>query len=262
MTYFMRQPFHLVEFSPWPLLISMSIFSMPIGLINYVRFNNLNILLFAMMLTVIISYLWWRDVTRESTYQGFHNKAVVSGIKFGVILFILSEICFFLAFFWAYFHSSLSPSIEVGGTWPPIGIYTLQAFQVPMLNTMVLLLSGVSVTWCHHSIEEGNYKNSLQSLLITVVLGVYFLYLQYGEYNETAFCLSDGIYGSCFFLATGFHGMHVMVGVTFLTVCLFRLLNFHFSKNHHVGFLAAAWYWHFVDVVWLFLYMSIYWWGS
>nr|QLY89837.1 cytochrome c oxidase subunit III [Bathyomphalus contortus] len=258
----MRQPFHLVEFSPWPLLISFSILSMPIGMINYIRFNSILMLFSGVVLTAIISYLWWRDVTRESTYQGFHNKAVVNGLKIGVGLFILSEVCFFFAFFWAYFHSSLAPSVEIGANWPPMGIFTLQAFQVPLLNTSVLLLSGVSITWCHHSIEEGNYKSALQSLFLTVLLGVYFLWLQYGEYSETMFSLSDGIYGSCFFMATGFHGTHVAVGATFLTVCLFRLLNFHFSKNHHVGFLAAAWYWHFVDVVWLFLYVSIYWWGS
>lgn len=201
-------------------------------------------------------------MTRESTYQGFHNKAVVSGIKIGVGLFILSEVCFFFAFFWAYFHRRLAPSVEIGANWPPVGINTLQAFQVPLLNTTVLLLSGVRITWCHHSIEQGDYKSAVQRLLITVILGVYFLWLQYGEYSETIFSLSDGIYGSCFFMATGFHGTHVAVGATFLTVCLIRLINFHFRKNHHVGFLAAAWYWHFVDVVWLFLYVRIYWWGS
>nr|YP_009498355.1 cytochrome c oxidase subunit III [Biomphalaria pfeifferi]AWK49466.1 cytochrome c oxidase subunit III [Biomphalaria pfeifferi] len=258
----MRQPFHLVEFSPWPLLISFSIFSMPIGLISYMRSSNISLLILGLITTAIISFLWWRDVVRESTYQGFHNKLVMKGLKIGIMLFILSEVCFFFAFFWAYFHSSLAPSVEIGAHWPPTGIYTLEAFQVPLLNTSVLLLSGVSITWVHHSIEEGNYKSAMQGLFITILLGLYFLLLQYGEYSETMFSISDGIYGSCFFMATGFHGTHVAVGATFLIVCFFRLKNFHFNKNHHVGFLAAAWYWHFVDVVWLFLYVSIYWWGS
>nr|QXX99481.1 cytochrome c oxidase subunit 3 [Laevapex fuscus] len=257
-----RQPFHLVEFSPWPLLVSFSILSIPIGMIYYIRFSFLNLLLLGVILTATISYLWWRDVVRESSYQGHHNNFVMKGLKIGMALFILSEICFFFAFFWAYFHSSLAPTIEIGAHWPPTGINTLEAFQVPLLNTCVLLLSGVSITWCHHSIEEGSFKSSIQSLLFTVMLGLYFLYLQYGEYSETMFSIADGIYGSCFFMATGFHGMHVAVGATFLLVCLIRMKNYHFSKNHHVGFLAAAWYWHFVDVVWLFLYVSIYWWGS
>lgn len=257
-----RQPFHLVEFSPWPLLVSFRILALPIGLINYLRNADFNLLILSFITTTIISIVWWRDVIRESTFQGFHGFNVTKGLKFGVALFILSEVCFFFAFFWAYFHRSLAPTVEVGAHWPPTGIETLNAFQVPLLNTSVLLLSGVRITWAHHSIEEGKYFSAIQGLFLTVVLGFYFLVLQYGEYIETSFSIADRIYGSCFFLATGFHGTHVAVGATFLTVCLLRLLFFHFNKQHHVGFLAAAWYWHFVDVVWLFLYVSIYWWGS
>nr|UKB93168.1 cytochrome c oxidase subunit III [Lymnaea stagnalis] len=257
-----RQPFHLVEFSPWPILVSFSILAMPIGMINFLRTSDMTLLFLSFATTSSISYFWWRDVIRESTFQGHHGQNVAKGLKMGVSLFILSEVCFFLAFFWAYFHSSLAPTIEVGAHWPPTGISTLQAFQVPLLNTSVLLLSGVSVTWAHHSIEEGKYFSAIQGLLLTVLLGFYFLILQYGEYMETAFSMADGIYGSCFFLATGFHGTHVAVGATFLFICLLRMFFYHFNKQHHVGFLAAAWYWHFVDVVWLFLYISIYWWGS
>lgn len=257
-----RQPFHLVEFSPWPLLVSLSILSIPVGTLFYLRLSSINLLLLGILLTSIISYLWWRDVIRESSYQGFHNKLVIKGLKLGIALFILSEVCFFFAFFWAYFHRRLAPTVEIGAHWPPTGIQTLEAFQVPLLNTSVLLLSGVRITWCHHSIEERNFNSALQSLILTVILGLYFLYLQYGEYMETIFSIADGIYGSCFFIATGFHGIHVAVGATFLIVCLLRIKNYHFRKNHHIGFLAAAWYWHFVDVVWLFLYVRIYWWGS
>jgi cytochrome c oxidase subunit 3 len=152
--------------------------------------------------------------------------------------------------------------VEIGSHWPPTGIYPLQAFQVPLLNTCVLLLSGVSITWAHHSIEEKNLISARNGLGLTWGLGLYFLFLQWGEYLETSFRIRDRVYGSCFFVATGFHGLHVAVGTTFLIVCFLRLINHHFSSNHHVGFLAAAWYWHFVDVVWLFLYVRIYWWGS
>nr|YP_004934894.1 cytochrome c oxidase subunit III [Ovatella vulcani]AEQ93848.1 cytochrome c oxidase subunit III [Ovatella vulcani] len=257
-----RTPFHLVEFSPWPLLGSFSIFCMPVGLVYMVRGGDPSLLILGTVATTVIAAIWWRDVVREATFQGHHATYVATGLKMGVGLFIVSEICFFFAFFWAYFHSSLSPAIEVGSTWPPVGITTLETFQVPLLNTCVLLLSGVSVTWTHHSIEEGSHKSAVQGLSLTVALGVYFLFLQYGEYSETSFSLADSVYGSSFFMATGFHGMHVTVGAVFLSVCLLRLFFLHFDKSHHVGFLAAAWYWHFVDVVWLFLYVSIYWWGS
>nr|YP_010735493.1 cytochrome c oxidase subunit III [Ambigolimax valentianus]WEI33084.1 cytochrome c oxidase subunit 3 [Ambigolimax valentianus] len=257
-----KTPFHLVEFSPWPILGSLAITCLPIGLVLFIRVSSPILMIYGLILTALIAYLWWRDITRESTYQGYHTSYVVNGLKVGVALFIVSEICFFFAFFWAYFHSSLSPAIEIGASWPPIGISTLEAFQVPLLNTAVLLLSGVTVTWAHHSIEEGNYKSSIQGLFLTVLLGFYFLFLQYGEYTETAFSITDSVYGSSFFMATGFHGLHVAVGASFLLTCFIRLYNYHFSSSHHVGFLAAAWYWHFVDVVWLFLYVSIYWWGS
>nr|YP_002727986.1 cytochrome c oxidase subunit III [Pyramidella dolabrata]ACE62854.1 cytochrome c oxidase subunit III [Pyramidella dolabrata] len=257
-----RQPYHLVEFSAWPLLGSLAILSMPVGLIAYIRMNSPYLLILGLISTAVIATVWWRDVVRESSMQGFHSSQVVYGIKVGVTLFIVSEVCFFFAFFWAYFHSSLTPSYQVGCVWPPIGITTLGTFQVPLLNTTVLLLSGVSITWCHHAIEEKARSEALAGLLVTLLLGVYFLFLQYNEYMETGFSMADSVYGSSFFLATGFHGCHVLVGATFLAVCLLRLWKFHFTMNHHVGFLAAAWYWHFVDVVWLFLYISIYWWGS
>nr|WIG49083.1 cytochrome c oxidase subunit III [Runcina aurata] len=257
-----KSPFHLVEYSPWPLLSSLAILAMPMGFISFIRQNNVLLLLFSAILIAFISYMWWRDITREATFQGHHNSYVIKGLKIGVLLFIISEICFFFAFFWSYFHSSLAPNIEIGTMWPPIGIKTLSTFQVPLLNTSILLLSGVTVTWAHHAIEEKKQDSALKALFLTLLLGFYFVYLQYTEYMETTFTISDSVYGSTFFMATGFHGLHVLVGATFLTVTFLRLLNVHFDSNHHIGFLAAAWYWHFVDVVWLFLYASIYWWGS
>nr|YP_010373195.1 cytochrome c oxidase subunit III [Cadlina koreana]UPI11661.1 cytochrome c oxidase subunit III [Cadlina koreana] len=258
----MGHPFHLVEYSPWPLLNSFAVLCMPTGTVYYIKTGNLNLMMFGAMMVLFISYLWWRDVVRESTFQGHHSSYVVSGLKVGFILFIVSEVCFFFSFFWAYFHSSLAPTLDLGSVWPPMGITVLSPFQVPLLNTSVLLLSGVSVTWTHHSLEKGDKNSALQGLFLTLILGFYFLWLQYGEYSETSFSIADSVYGSTFFIATGFHGMHVMIGAMFLTVCFIRMFVFHFDKNHHLGFLAAAWYWHFVDVVWLFLFVSIYWWGS
>nr|YP_010834652.1 cytochrome c oxidase subunit III [Coryphella verrucosa]WFQ82020.1 cytochrome c oxidase subunit III [Coryphella verrucosa] len=258
----MGHPFHLVEYSPWPLLGSFAILCMPVGLTMYIKKGDMILMTLGTVTTTIIAYLWWRDIVREATLQGLHSTQVVSGLKMGFILFIVSEACLFFSFFWAFFHSSLVPSPEIGSMWPPAGIAVLSPFQVPLLNTSVLLLSGVSITWAHHSLETNNNKSALQGLLMTVVLGIYFLWLQYGEYAETPFSIADSVYGSTFFIATGFHGMHVLVGATFLSVCLARMALLHFNGSHHLGFLAAAWYWHFVDVVWLFLYVTIYWWGS
>lgn len=205
---------------------------------------------------------WWRDVVRESTFQGWHTTVVEKGLRYGMILFITSEVCFFFAFFWAFFHSRLAPTVEIGVAWPPTGITPLNPFLVPLLKTAVLLSSGVTITWAHHSILAGNHSEAVQALSLTVALGLYFTILQAWEYIDSPFTIADRIYGSTFFVATGFHGLHVIIGTTFLFVCLLRLINRHFSAHHHFGFEAAAWYWHFVDVVWLFLYVCIYWWGS
>nr|YP_009162848.1 cytochrome c oxidase subunit III [Micrura bella]AKT74024.1 cytochrome c oxidase subunit III [Micrura bella] len=257
-----RNPFHLVEFSPWPLVGSVGAFFLTVGLASWCHGYSVGAMCVGLFVISLTMIQWWRDVIRESTYQGFHTVQVSLGLRWGMILFIISEVCFFLAFFWAYFHSSLSPNSELGSCWPPVGIDTLNPFSVPLLNTAVLLASGVSVTWAHHALMEGNRANGIQGLIMTVLLGVYFTFLQAGEYWEAPFTLADGIYGSTFFVATGFHGLHVLIGSSFLVVCLVRLLVQQFSGAHHFGFEAAAWYWHFVDVVWLFLYLCIYWWGS
>ena len=169
---------------------------------------------------------------------------------------------FFISFFWAFFHRRLAPNIEIGAIWPPTSITPFNPFQIPLLNTIILIRSGVSVTWAHHAIIENNNSQITQGLFITIILGIYFTILQAYEYFEAPFTIADRVYGSTFFIATGFHGLHVIIGTLFLLICLIRHLNNHFSSNHHFGFEAAAWYWHFVDVVWLFLYISIYWWGN
>nr|AWN56414.1 cytochrome c oxidase subunit 3 [Strongygaster brasiliensis] len=257
-----NHPFHLVDYSPWPLTASIGAMTMVTGMVKWFHHYDNSLLLLGNIITIVTVYQWWRDVTRESTYQGLHTIMVTTGMRLGMILFILSEVLFFLSFFWAFFHSSLSPSIELGSMWPPQGINPFNPFQIPLLNTVILLTSGITVTWAHHSLMEKNHSQATQGLFFTVMLGIYFTLLQAYEYIEASFTISDSVFGSSFFMATGFHGIHVLIGTTFLLICLMRHLNNHFSKNHHFGFEAAAWYWHFVDIVWLFLYVSIYWWGS
>lgn len=205
--------------------------------------------------------VWWRDVIREATYQGHHTLVVQKGLKIGMLWFIISEVCFFISFFWAFFHSALSPAVELGVVWPPVGIQALNPFEVPLLNTAILLSSGATVTWSHHALIAGNRKQAISGLLLTIILGVLFTALQALEYYEASFTIADSVYGSTFFVATGFHGLHVLIGTTFLTVCFVRMLKHHFTKWHHNGFEASIWYWHFVDYVWIFLFISIYWWG-
>nr|UFP90423.1 cytochrome c oxidase subunit III [Eucryptorrhynchus scrobiculatus] len=257
-----NHPFHLVDQSPWPLLGSLSMFSFMMGLVKLFHLHNNNLLYFSMLTNMLIMYQWWRDIIRESTFQGKHTIKVTLGLRLGMMLFIVSEVFFFMAFFWAFFHASLTPSIELGMNWPPKGITTFNPLEIPLLNTLILLSSGLTITWTHHSIMENNYNQSFKSLLLTIMLGFYFSLLQMYEYKESPFTISDSVYGSTFFMTTGLHGIHVIIGSSFLSVCLIRLYKNHFSMTHHFGFEAAAWYWHFVDVVWLFLYISMYWWGS
>nr|YP_009971843.1 cytochrome c oxidase c subunit 3 [Olenecamptus bilobus]QNH68730.1 cytochrome oxidase c subunit 3 [Olenecamptus bilobus] len=259
---FKNHPFHLVDVSPWPLLGALGAFTTMMGLIKWFHLFNHDLLLLGFLITILVMYQWWRDITREGTYQGLHTYQVTMGLRWGMILFITSEVFFFISFFWGFFHNSLSPSIELGMIWPPKGIQTFNPLEIPLLNTLILLTSGLTVTWAHHSLMENNHTQALQGLILTVTLGIYFTILQAYEYIEAPFTIADSVYGSSFFMATGFHGLHVIIGSTFLLVCLIRHYFSHFSSIHHFGFEAAAWYWHFVDVVWLFLYISIYWWGS
>nr|QYA18178.1 cytochrome c oxidase subunit III [Isoscelipteron pectinatum] len=257
-----NHPYHLVDYSPWPLTGAIGALATTSGIIKWFHQFDNSLLILGNLIVILTMIQWWRDVTREGTFQGLHTLMVTSGLRWGMILFILSEIFFFVSFFWAFFHSSLTPTIELGLNWPPVGINPFNPLEIPLLNTMILLSSGVTITWAHHALMNNNYTQTTQGLLFTVLLGIYFSILQGYEYIEASFCIADSVYGSTFFMATGFHGLHVLIGTTFLLICLIRQINFHFSMNHHFGFEAAAWYWHFVDVVWLFLYISIYWWGS
>nr|YP_010449380.1 cytochrome c oxidase subunit III [Jamides bochus]UTT74584.1 cytochrome c oxidase subunit III [Jamides bochus] len=257
-----NHPYHLVNYSPWPLTSAIGSLTLVTGLVKWFHNFNLNMLLLGYIIIILSMYQWWRDIYRESTFQGNHTILVSNGLRWGMILFIISEIFFFISFFWAFFHSSLSPNIEIGSNWPPMNILSFNPFQIPLLNTIILISSGLTVTWAHHSLMENNFTQTSQSLLITIILGIYFSILQGYEYMEASFSIADSIYGSTFFMATGFHGIHVIIGTSFLLICFIRHINNHFSMNHHFGFEAAAWYWHFVDVVWLFLFISIYWWGN
>lgn len=255
-------PFHLVDKSPWPILASFSVLTLVRATLIIVNKKIFNILLLTLAITAMIAYIWWRDVHRESSNQGHHSHLVVKGVKTGMVLFISSEVLFFVSFFWAFFHRSISPTIELGQNWPPLSILSFNPIRIPLLNTILLLSSGVTVTWAHHSMLEKNYSTSQNALAATVFLGVIFSIFQGFEYREAPFCIADAAFGSTFFIATGFHGLHVIIGSIFLIISLIRFNTLINPKSHILGFECAAWYWHFVDIVWLFLYSIIYWWGA
>jgi len=259
-----QHSFHLVDPSPWPLFGACGAFMLTFGgvLLMHGYANGSVVLKMGFFMILFVMYVWWRDIVREGTFEGQHTFTVQTGLKMGMLLFIASEVMFFSGFFWAFFHSSFNPSIALGAVWPPAYLTILDPWKVPLLNTVLLLSSGASVTWCHHAIVLGSKYQAIISLIITIILAVVFTGLQGFEYVTSPFTISDSVYGSSFFMATGFHGFHVIIGTLFLAVCLGRIYYNHFTREHHFGFEAAAWYWHFVDVVWLFLFLTIYWWGS
>lgn len=225
-----------------------------------VKISFLPVLVSVLVLGTIM-YLWWKDVNSESLI-GYHTHKLEVRLRVGILFFILSEVFFFISFFWSFYDAALVPCVELGMIWPPKGIIPLSVYSVPLLNTIILLSRGITVTWAHHRLINNFFNKTVFSLGLTVALGVYFLAMQWLEYNEAMFSIADGIYGRTFFMATGFHGMHVIVGTTFLFVVFVNLVKGSLTFNHHFSFEAAAWYWHFVDVVWLILFLSIYWWGS
>lgn len=274
--------YHLVNPSPWPIVGALGAFIMAIGGIAFMRYNAGDELvlfganltgwkIFALGFLIVLAtmFLWWKDTIRES-HAGDHTRVVQIHLRYGMILFIASEVMFFVAWFWAYFDVSLFPdnpqqflrTEATGGQWPPVGIETFDPWHLPLLNTLILLTSGTTVTWAHHALLHNDRKGVVNGLLLTVVLGVLFTACQAYEYGHAAFGFSEHIYGATFYMATGFHGFHVLVGTIFLAVCLLRALSGHFTTEKHFGFEAAAWYWHFVDVVWLFLFACIYVWGA
>jgi len=289
--------YHLVNPSPWPIIGATGAGLMLIGAVfwmnaGYTGFFGLPvngqpwIFLIGVVLLVYTMAGWWRDVVRESVVFGDHTPVVKLGLRYGMILFIASEVMFFFAWFWAFFNSALFPLDVSIGQWPPQGIVTFDPWHFPLLNTLILLTSGATVTWAHHCILNNDRKGAIQGLIVTVLLGMSFTAVQAYEYSHATFTFGlnhaqlmpftdeahksltagvgnlGAIYGTTFFMATGFHGAHVIIGTTFLIVCLARAIAGQFTPSRHFGFEAASWYWHFVDVVWLFLFACIYVWGA
>ena len=261
--------YHLVDPSPWPAVGSVAALVLVTGGLFYmhgvVGWQVVLLLGFAGVAFTMVQ--WWRDVVRESR-KGDHKDVVATGLRIGMVLFIASEVLFFFAFFWAYFWGALvHPDTVEAYQWLPEGAHPVPTWDIPLLNTMILLLSGCTVTWAHHAVRENDNATAGKALALTVFLGVIFTGMQAYEYVHTiyasgGFTIDDGIFGSTFYMATGFHGFHVMIGTTFLLVCTMRAFYAHFRPDKHVGLEAAAWYWHFVDVVWLFLFVWVYWWGG
>ncbi len=260
-------PYHLVDPSPWPLVGSIAGGLAALGMVLFMHDMGVWLLPIGMIAIAFVMVVWWRDVIKEATHQGHHTPIVQLGLRYGMALFIASEVMFFVAWFWAYFDAWLFPKAATGYQWPPIGVEVFEPFGLPFLNTLILLLSGCTVTWAHHALREGDRRNTLIGLALTILLGAAFTALQAFEYSHAGFSFAweegnepgqGGIYSSTFFMATGFHGAHVIIGTLFLIVCFFRAYLGHFKPDHHFGFEAAAWYWHFVDVVWLFLFIFVY----
>ena len=257
--------YHILSPSSRPLLMSTAVLILAAGAIAWMHKAGWGMPTFFAGLAAVSAmfFLWWRDVVHEAN-TGDHTPVVQIHHRYGMILFIASEVMFFVAWFWAYFNAALYPSMHEGiaGTWPPKGIELLDPFVFPLLNTLILLLSGTSVTWAHHALIHGDRQGLKNGLWVTIALGLIFTCVQAYEYYHAEYGMADSIYGAAFYMATGFHGFHVVVGTIFLMVCLARTYKGDFTARQHFGFEAAAWYWHFVDVVWLFLFITIYVWGS
>jgi cytochrome c oxidase subunit 3 len=264
--------YHLVDPSPWPVIGSISAFILAVGVVSWMHkmFAAAPIVFGVGLIGVLYTmFCWWRDVVREAEHQGHHTRVVQLHHRYGMILFIASEVMFFVAWFWAYFNSALFPADAhqfarealFGGVWPPKGIETFDPWHLPLLNTLILLTSGTTVTWAHHALLHDDRQGVKWGLILTIALGATFTCVQAYEYAHATFSFGKNVYGSTFFMATGFHGAHVIIGTLFLIVCLIRVYAGHFKPKQHLGFEFAAWYWHFVDVVWLFLFACIYVWG-
>jgi cytochrome c oxidase subunit 3 len=266
--------YHLVDPSPWPFVGSVSAFVTAVGAVFWMH-NSIGpaVMLLGFAGIIYTMFMWWRDIIKEA-HKGDHTPVVGLHLRYGMLMFIASEVMFFVAWFWAFFDASLftgeaiqaSRVAATGGVWPPKDIAVFDPWHLPLINTLILLTSGTTVTWAHHALLNDDRQGLKWGLIATIALGVLFTGVQAYEYGHAAFAFSresgGNIYGSTFFMATGFHGFHVLVGTIFLIVCLFRALAGHFTPKQHFGFEAAAWYWHFVDVVWLFLFAAVYIWAS
>ena len=253
-----NHPFQIISPSPWPLVIAMGSLLLTLGAVLAMHHIDFIIILIGATMVIGGCAGWWRDMIIESKDNQIYTKEVKNGLKIGMLIFIGTEIMFFVSFFWAYFNASLFPSEVIGSVWPPKGLKTIDPFDLPYLNTLLLLLSGSTVTWAHNNILKEKMKDFTLGIGVTILLGLTFTSIQAFEYYHAPFLFKGGIYPSTFYMATGFHGLHVLLGTTFLTLCYFRSKEGHYTKESHTSFELAAWYWHFVDAVWLFLFVSIY----
>jgi len=262
-------PYHLVNPSPWPIIGGVSALALALGFIAYMHGASILWLAPGALGAAYTMIAWWSDVVREA-HQGYHTPVVQIGLRYGMILFIASEVMFFVAWFWAFFEAALNPGDAAqvmrleftGGHWPPTGMEVFDPWHLPLINTLILLTSGTTVTWAHHALLHNDRRGLVWGLVCTVLLGLSFTGVQAYEYLHAPFSFAGSIYGSTFFMATGFHGAHVIIGTIFLAVCLLRAVRGDFTPKQHFGLEAAAWYWHFVDVVWLFLFSFVYVWAS
>jgi len=287
-----KHPFHIITPSPWPFLVASQVFVLLVGVAMYMHKFQLGkaTAIFGLFSVIFSLSCWWADIIFESTHLGQHTIIIQKGLRYGMLLFILSEVMFFASFFWAFFHSSISPTIQIGAIWPPDGVVSIKPWGLPFFNTILLLTSGVYATLSHHLIKVYGIQPKLklsiistrkafyeyimekQSIVpykyitlgfeISVFLGILFTMVQLHEYKIAGFTIADSIYGAVFYMATGFHGLHVIIGTTFLIITWYRFQSGDFLGRFFFGVDAAVWYWHFVDVVWIFLFICIYWWGS
>lgn len=267
-------PYHVLEPSPYPIATSFSLLLLVAGGVMWMHKHmwGMPVTMAGLLAVLICCFYWWRSTIREGIFDKAHNHVVQSGLRFGMTLFIASEVMFFVAFFWAFFNASLFPRIFITdgpwdvltgvASWPPKGIETMNAWDLPLLNTLILLFSGTTLNWAHYAILHNKKSDVTRGLALTVALGVIFTALQALEYSHATFAMNDTVYGATFYLATGFHGAHVLIGTMFIAVNLVRSMRGTLSQEGHLGLEFAAWYWHFVDVVWLFLFVFVYWWGA
>ncbi len=254
--------YHILQPSIWPVLSAISAFTLLFGTVLFFHEYGPAIMIIGFIAILYCMYGWWSEVILESKV-GDHTPVVQIGLRYAVIMFITSEVMFFAAWFWMFFKHALYPMEASGGVWPPEGIQTFDPWHLPLINTLILLCSGAACTWAHHAlVHENDRKGLINGLILSIALGALFTVFQVYEYGHASFGFSGNIYGATFFMATGFHGAHVLIGTIFLAVCLLRALKGQFSQEKHIGFEAAAWYWHFVDVVWLFLFAAVYIWGG
>lgn len=256
-----KHPYHLVDPSPWPILASFAALVLAVGAIFYMKGGTAFVMIAGLLLTLYSMYVWWRDVIKEAQEDKAHTPTVQFGLKLGIFLFIVSELMFFVAWFWAFFNASLGGS-PAGDVWPPEGVEPIPTWGLPFFNTILLVASGFVLEWGHKGLLKDDRSRAIKGFYGAALMGTVFLCIQIYEYGVAAFGFADGIYSSVFYMATGFHGFHVFVGVICLIVCAIRLQKGHFTADQHVGLLSSSWYWHFVDIVWLFLFVWVYWWGN